>query len=438
MRKKIILLLLAAALLLTGCSMRTADQMYALPRRSRQYTALQTQIDGAMTGLSYCAPVSGENRQTVQTADLNGDGTQEYLVFAKGSSERPLRILIFAQQNGDIALLDTIESNGTAFQQIEYVQMDDVPGDELVVGCQLSDQLLRSVSVYHFPDGKAQRLMNTNYSQFLMTDLDGDKTTELFVLRPGLTETDKGIAELYAMENGSIIRSNEAGMSEPPEKLKRILPGKLNDGIPAVYAACAVDEASLITDVFAWKNANLANISLSSEFGTSVKTLRNYYVYAEDIDSDGVVELPALISMVTFGERQSTQHHDIIRWYALESDGSEVDKQYTFHNFVEGWYMDLSPQWATSLTVISQGNTHELYIWNDSFDAVQKIMTILVLTGQDRESQSSLQGRILLEKTDSVIYAAVLESDCQTYGINAATVAEHFHLIRQEQITTER
>ena len=48
-----------------------------------------------MYGMTYASPHSGENQQTVQMADLDGDGKQEYLLFAKGGSERPMRVLIF-------------------------------------------------------------------------------------------------------------------------------------------------------------------------------------------------------------------------------------------------------------------------------------------------------------------------------------------------------
>lgn len=429
MRKRIFALLLAATLLLLGgCSMRTADQMYALPKRSRQQDALQTQIDTAMKDMAYCAPLTGENRQTVQKADLNGDGIQEYLVFAKAANERPLRIHIFSQQGDKMQLWDTVESNGTAFELVEYVDMDDVPGVELVVGCQLSDQLMRSVSVYHFPKGKAQRLMTTNYNKFLTIDLDGDSFKELFVLRPGQTETDNAVAELYGMENGSIQRSNEVNMSTPPDKLKRILSGRLDDGVTAVYAAAAVDDTTLVTDVFVMLNGSLLNVSIPG------RTARNYYVYAEDIDSDGVVELPSLIPMLTFGESHSQERHDLIRWYSLQSNGSETDKMYTYHNFVDGWYLQLQPDWANRLTVIAQGNQHEFYLWNYSFDAVQKLMTLTVLTGQDREEESTAEGRIVLLKTDTAIYAANLESDSETFGITEENVLSRFHLIQQDWI----
>ena len=84
MKKRIWLLLLIvlASILLTGCALQTVDEMYALPKRSKEYDSLQSAIDSAMYGLSYSAPVSGENQQTVQMADLDGDGVEEYIVCA--------------------------------------------------------------------------------------------------------------------------------------------------------------------------------------------------------------------------------------------------------------------------------------------------------------------------------------------------------------------
>ena len=86
--------LLIAALLLPGCAMRTVDQMYCLPKRTEDHNNLQVAVDAAMVDLEYCAPLSGENQQTLQSADLDGDGDDEYLLYAKGSSEMPLRIMI--------------------------------------------------------------------------------------------------------------------------------------------------------------------------------------------------------------------------------------------------------------------------------------------------------------------------------------------------------
>ena len=146
MKKWIICLAAGLVLLLSGCSMQSVDEMYRLPKRSEEYTNLQSVITGVMSGLEYSAPIAGENRQTVQTADLDGDGNSEHIIFAKGEAEKPLQIFILSNFGGKFSLLDTIVCNGTAFEQVEYVELNGLPGYEIVVGRQVSNQVLRSFS----------------------------------------------------------------------------------------------------------------------------------------------------------------------------------------------------------------------------------------------------------------------------------------------------
>lgn len=433
---KCIMMILLAATILCGC-MRTVDQMYYPPRRSEDHSSLQSAIDGAMSELEYSAPLSGENQQAVQNADLDGDGAQEYLVFAKGNSELPLRILVFRQTDDTFSHVQTIESAGTAFEQVEYADMDGHGGMEIVVGSQLADQVVRSVAVYSFTDDMTvTTLLTTGSSKFLTVDLDRDGMTELFVLRPGQTDADNGIAELYGMENGILERSNEVNMSESVGNLKRIIVGKLYDGKSAVYVASAVEDTMLITDVYAWLSGTLTNVSFSHEAGTSVKTMRNYYVYADDIDNDGVVELPYLITMMPMADGTSAERHDLIRWYAMKSDGSEVDKMYTFHNFVGGWYLELNEEWASRLTVLQQGNNYEFYLWNQRFTQTQKIFTITALSGQNRTEQPA-DGQFVVYSNDSVTYWATLEEGAAYYGITQKLITERFHLIQRDWKTGE-
>lgn len=436
-KKNYMILLLAAALFLTGCSIQTVDKMYLLPKRTEQYNNLQSAIDEAMDGLEYSAPRAGENQQTVQMVDLDGDGLQEHLVYAKGASERPLRILIFRGQGEEYVLSDIIESNGTAYDQVEYVQMDGVGGAEIVVGRQLDGQTLGAVSVYTFSNGAAEQLVSSSYRKFLTIDIDANGLTELFVLRPGQTETDRGIAEFYAMENDTVQRSNEVSMSEPADKLKRVLVGTLHGGQPAVYIASTVGDTAIITDVYVFVDGLLTNVTFSSESGTSVQTMRNYYVYADDIDNDGVVELPMLMNMKSLDELQSTERQDLIRWYAMEADGSEVDKMYTYHNFVSGWYFQLDSQWAPRLSVRNVANAYEFYLWDEDFTSARRLLTIYALTGQNREEQAMADNRFVVYKTEQFLYAASLEPVALENQINQESIIRRFHLIHQDWKTGE-
>ena len=436
-RIRILAVLLMAALLLTGCSIRTVDQMYCLPKRSEDHKDLQIQIQKAMVGLEYCAPLSGENQQTLHAVDLDGDEQNEYLLYAKGSSQRPLRILIFEEVNETFSHVSTIESNGTSFDLVEYVPMEQGGGRQIVVGCQVSDQPLRSLAVYRYNGKQAERLLASSYSKFMTVDLDADGLSELFVLRPGNTETDNGVAELYSIENGTIERSNEVNMSQSVDMLKRIVFGKLNDGEPAVYAASSVEDTALVTDVFTYKDNMLVNVSFSSESGTSVKTLRNYYVFADDIDNDGAVELPALYAMLPVNATDSESRHELIRWFSMKADGSDVNKVYTYHNFVGGWYMVLGEQWAGRVSVNQVGSQYEFYIWTEDAVRCQKVFTVHVFSGPNRDAHVTEQDSFVLLKTDSVIYYGELHDAAESFGIDRDTLTRSFRLIESDWKTGE-
>ena len=438
MRIKIVLcMLLAAALLLGGCSVTTVDQLYLLPKRSQDYNDLQSAIDNAMSDLSYSAPLAGENQQNVQMADLDGDGDQEYLLFAKSTQDKPMRILVFQEINGTFVNVDTVECNGSAFDQVEYVNMDSRDGVEVIVGRQLNDQVIRSASVYTFTDEGLVQLVSVNYSKFLTTDLNSDGQAELFLLRPGQTDTDNGVAELYVMRDGTIERYNEVAMSQPADKLKRIIVGKLDGGKAAVFAASAVGDTALITDVYTVRDQKLVNVTLSNESGTGVQTMRNFYIYADDIDNDGVVELPSLITMHPLPGVMSADMHHLIRWYAMTPDGDEIYKMSTYHNFVGGWYLQVSGRWAQRLVVLHQGYQTEFYIWDEDFTAAEKLMTVYAFTGQNREEQGLSDGRFILQKTESVVYAAFLEDVAQNYDLTQENSVYCFRLIQQDWKTGE-
>ena len=435
MRRKLIGLILLVSALCCGCQMRTVDQMYVPPERSEDFKSLQTVINNAMTGMEYSAPISGDNQQIVQMKDLDGDQVPECLLFTKGGEERPLHILIFSQRGEEYVHADTIDVVGTAFEKVEYAQIDGKGGMEIVVGSQVSDRVSRSVSVFSLSGGEAEQLVTADYVNFLTVDLDANNRSELLVLRSGPTETDRGIAELFSVRDGIMERSVEVSMSETADKLKRILIGRLYGGEPAVYVASAVDENTLITDVFTVVDGVFTNVSLSSDSGTSIKTMRNYFIHADDMDNDGIMELPSLMEMRSIDTAQRDADNYLIRWYSMTAHGETVDKLYTYHNFIGGWYMQVENELASQLSVVDLGNVCDFYVWTG--DRPVKMFSVYTLTGQSRETQSTAEGRFVLHKAESVIYSAKLDDGALLYGITQETVIRNFHLIHEHWKTGE-
>ena len=120
-------------LLLSGCSLKSPEQLYELPEPPEDYKNLQSTITQVQTDLSleysssveYAAPLSGDNTQTVQLLDLDDDGAQESAVafFRVANAENPLMIYIFHQQaDGQYEVYAVIEGGGSAISSICLVR----------------------------------------------------------------------------------------------------------------------------------------------------------------------------------------------------------------------------------------------------------------------------------------------------------------------------
>lgn len=431
MRKnmKILFMLLVAALLLTGCGLRTVDELYCLPKRSEAYDNLQSVIDKAMNGLEYATPIYGENRQVVQMADLDGDGTDEYLLFAKDNSEKPLKILIFCQLAAGYVLMDTIEGYGFAYDFVQYAQMDDRPGVELIVGRQLSEQMVRAVSVYRFTSGFSRQLLSTGYARLVTCDLDGDGMSEMFLLHHGESEDSDGTAALYRYEDGEIQRSAQLSISEPAANFRRISAASLADGTPAVFVTCAASEKALTTDIFALQDDRFVAVKK----GITVETLKNYYIYPTDMNADGVLDLPELIPMQMPEDAPEQQY--LIRWYALDAAGLQQQVFYTYHDTADRWYLRLEGSWIQNISVVESEKATAFYM--KTAEERQKLFTITVLTDADRQEQAMQEDRIVLFSSDAVIYVADLGPAAADYGITETNLPARFMPIRVDMNTEE-
>ena len=271
-----------------------------------------------------------------------------------------------------------------------------------------------------------EQQIGLNCVQFVCTDLDSDGISELLIFRSGEYPNKFGIAELYTIRNGWLERSNQVNLSTPVDNIKRIMLSPLNDGTPAVFVASDLDGSAVITDIYALPSGVLANIGLYGESGTTIQIHRNYFLYANDIDHDGVLELPYLIPTASSEQAQMNQY--LIRWYALNVDGSEVDKVYSYHNYVGGWYLTMSEQMGENVSVTPMGNSYE-FKFTQLNGKLTRFMTIYAFTGQQREEQAVSDNRFILYRTESTVYAAHLDVTSAAYGITQESIKNAFHMI---------
>ena len=443
MRRKLLAVGILTGLLtlvLTGCFVKTVDELYTLPKHSNEYNDLQHAIDGLMAqGAAYSAPVSGANQQSVQLADLDGDGQDEAIVFLKTGGDKPLGAYIFDLVDGDYQNIAVIEGGGTAFASAEYVQLDDEGGTEILIGRKLSDQVIQTLGVYSLSDGHVVELMSASYSEYTLADLDGDGRKDIFLIRFD-AEQSQGVAELYRFRDGQMEREPEAQLTAGVQAVRRIVVGDLTRNVPAVFVAGSYPEESVVTDVFAFRGGSFQNVTMA-DADRSVQTVRNYYVYATDIDTDGLIELPEILPLAKTDE--SEEGYSLIRWYNLDLAGNRALKLTTYHNFSAGWFVKLPEEWVGHVTISRsaevsgvRGLTFSGYRYAAA--TAEPIFTIYAFSGEDRNQLAAADGRFILSEKGDVTYSALLGTDQRARALGEEKLKAMFNYIHVDWNSGER
>ena len=251
------------------------------------------------------------------------------------------------------------------------------------------------------------------------------------------------LLSVLVLTSSYYIRSIVIPVEEVTEKAKRIANGSYGAQIQKKYN----DEIGVLVDTINEMSAKINQnekmqndfiSSLSHELRTPLTAITGWsetLLSGDDLDQDGVLELPDLIPMASLDDASGNEQY-LIRWYSMNSDGSTVDKLHTYHSFTGGWYLELPKEIADFVSVTQFGNSYEFSV-TDSDGVVSKLMTIYVFTGQEREEQAIADNRFVLYRTESTVYAGHLEVASAAYNMTQETLTNAFKLITQDLINGE-
>ncbi len=404
----------------TGCVTSSAEELYSLPQLPEEYVQLQELIGQRIAeGGAYAAPTGGNNRQSIQLQDLDGDGTAEALAFLTDSDRTPSICIYRQNERGDYYLYVIITGDGSSVASVEYA---DVNGDrvaELIIAWQISGDI-RLLSVYALggdDQAQGQVLMSVDCSEFMVGDLDGDGVEDLLDLR--IEYGGWSSLEMYTFDRDGEIREASAPLSAGITSVRRARAGTLSDGAAALFVESDLGDEGLVTDVFTAQDGDLRNITMTD--GQRSDTLRTVEVFATDIDNDGAMELP-------MGDDESD-----LTWHGLNAAGERHPVMTTCYDSAGGWYLVLTGPLLGELTVETAynaaGERQTTFTVQSGTDEPPWIALIIYeITGENRLDRAAENGRFLLQEGESAAYAAELFTD----ELTAQEIQDGFNLIYAE------
>ena len=430
--------------LLTGCMTASVEDLYALPQLPEEYQGLSDQIDNILAGgAEYTSPTSGANLQSVQLEDLNGDGVAEALAFFRNNSEeRPLKICIFEDVNGEYRQAAMIEGSGTSILSIRYVDMNRDGVKEMLVSWRVSAEV-QALAVYMLDELEPVMLMSSVYARYEVVDLDDDDIQELLVVRSDETDSVGSVADYYDWDGKNLLLNSSARLSMSVAELQWVQTGMLQTGEKAVFVTgrvTGVEETSrAVTDILTYREPDLTNIVLNSSTGVSSQIARFLNLQPTDIDGDGATEVPMPALLPSEGE----ENYWKVYWFSYADDGAALQQAITYHNQTDNWYLLIPEGWDRRFAV-RQKNTgtteHETVFYAiNNREMGEPLLTIYTLTGSNRDAQAATGDRIVLRRQSNVVYAIRYEEayDDWRYAVSQAELAQRFNAILTQWSTGE-
>ena len=381
-------------LCLAGCSMPgeqvQVEELLRAPKLSGDYGDVQTALNdwlGESAQLKY--PMQGDLLSPFLIHDLDGDGQQDAAVLYTTAQSSNVCVAILqkgsngmwqVRQNAE-GLADTVDSVGLAQLQ---------PGDasQLVVGY-VAAQGDHYLAVYSYTDGELSTILEQQYQQYLVEDITGGGSQDL-ILMSTLEDGGVQIELLTVDKEGSFQQVAVMGLS-----------ADRFSGCASVAAGVGADGRHyLVLDGWTGISGNnLASVLLYFDEDTQqmvpadqisteklyTASLRNVpSLVSQDLDSDGIVEIPTQPDEAGLLNMSQSRRMDFIVW--MDYTRPNPEKSFGLLDEETNCYIELPMEWEGNLKLTD----------SEQYDGAVELRTVdedeLVMTLRLVRTTSSLKG----------------------------------------------
>lgn len=420
---KYLCVLLAMLSVLSGCTFPSGDDLLAAPQASANYKSLEEELKKIQATQNYTAPIGGQNRSTVQLADLDGDGVDEAISFFAsnpGAGGSQYSVYIHKKQDEAYVTTGSIVGAGVAIQSVEYPVIAPDGRRGIVIAWKQSTEGTGALSVCTLnQEGAPKVLLETEYTAMELADLDGDGAQDLLLL--GADESGKRAARLYQYQRGELVLAGTAPTNAEAVSVMSMTGGRVANHTPAVFAEEKTESGvGLMTDIFVFSDGQLHNITLDGEAAATFGTYRPVSVYARDINADGITELPRATLMAGYENAAAADALFMLDWYVYGPASQPQRVMTTYQNVSEEWQFTIDNAWHDQITAVKSSESGLTAVhFSQYVNANQSLplFSIYCATGTLRDTYASRQNVIQLAETDKAVFFARIDDVSGQAGI---------------------
>ncbi len=341
-------------LILTGCTFGTSiDTLMTPPKLSLEQEQIYSALtDATGTSISLKYPKSGKYLSAFIVEDIDGDGSNEAVVFYEKNSltveENTLRINILDSDSGSWRSVYDTPADSSEIERVMISRLGENQRMNLIIGSSFINRNEKTAVIYSYSDGELERTFAESYSFIDITDLDGDNENE-FLLLKGAAGGEPAVAEAYKLDTEGKYHQYKVELSSSFTEFDSINYGSLSNKKRGLYIDAVSGTGSIQTDIIYMDETGLNKVFADSS--ESDATLRTSGCVSYDVDNDGQLEIPVQVISPGYEKAPESEQISLTNWLYI-NDNNKSERKYTSYYSVGDGYIFIFPEkWRNKVTV---------------------------------------------------------------------------------------
>lgn len=374
MKKKpaIMAILLLCALVLSACAslnFQNINDLLHAPALARGQDKIQKALEDYLGGIQpqYKYPKEGGWRSPLISADLDGDGREEAMILysldaaVAESLEKSEFVYVAVLQYIDEAWQVVYDEQGLQ-TDVASLQVADLLGNgtkQLIVGYASSNLNSRTLALYTWQESVLNRIYQYDYSRYQIGDFTGRGGNDLVVVS---RSDDAGSLMLNYIPtaNGQFL------LDTPIEPVRLDANFQSCAGIAAgmgrggqrvliVDGVNAVENGALSSQIVYYEDGRFYTVD-DAGFMRGETPRANPLLKANDIDGDGVVEIPKRWGRSYISTPSGEKNLEYVEWWDYTSRDEPFIKQFGIVDSERSVFIRLPDEWRGQVEVVDYGD----------------------------------------------------------------------------------
>ena len=437
----------------SGCSFRFSsfDNLLRPPKLSGEYQSLQDSFEKLVDkDYSLSTPENGLYRSAFIVNDFDMDKDEEAIVFYTEKKNPDLvKIYYFEYKNNAFVSVNSYDGLGSSVDEVKLADLNHDGKSEIIIGWNLfSSKTNKAFAVYDISAGDLKLISSFPYSYLDIIDVNGDGFDDIFTMNVDSTVTDhytsSATAYTFDAKSSSLRTLSSVKTDGNISSYSNIKVEKVED-LRLIYVEAFKGDNDMITEVIYWDDetnsltAPLFDVSTQS----TSQTLRHMRLSCQDIDSDGLLEIPVSVDMPgssvadntpSAAAMNSTDNTETLtksvyytKWVKFR-DNKLRAVQYSVIDETGGYILNIPSSWVGRITVLGNDGQWDFYHWNSYEDKLgQLLFSISYYDKNDEQSKSKYKDSEILTSYGSTDYVYTITDDGYDFGVKDSSLTDNFN-----------